>query len=261
MLKYTKLIAAIVLVIGLVALLVQLAAFFVLGSEDKVEMVGNPTASLPAAQPATAPTTEPAKPSSWDIPALVSPASISPAADPAIAKLIDAHNANQSRIASANLTAQCTWTLDTTGDPRPMTIHYTREGEKAEMTCGKESCSVAMGHVKMAPGSALNVDGLYLLMFRKFDGGQFKPVKAETPGTLRAATAREILDFDATSGRLVRAEIQAKEGQVVATFADYVPLKDNPQAMIPTKIDITVPSDLYPFYRAADGKISLTVQR
>ncbi|HEX2972904.1 MAG TPA: hypothetical protein VHP11_11255 [Tepidisphaeraceae bacterium] len=200
----------------------------------------------------------------WEIPALVSPERLEAGADAAIADLITRHNANQDRLGKVSLRAQCVWMLDMPGDPRAMTIEFDRARGLASMTCGKDRGRAEGAVVHMSPGSAMNIDALYLLMFRKYNAGEFHAAVASTqPGQggtmVTARSDRETLVFDVQTGQLVQAEFQLKEGVVQAKFADFKAIDKAGKAMIPTSLDVLVPVDLFPFERTRDGRVTLRI--
>src|SRR5438067_5284217 len=96
-----------------------------------------------------------------------------------------------------------------------MTIDFDRTGESAALVCGPDRCTVQMGKVTMNFDSAMTVDALYLLMFRKFDAKGFhvSPESADE-GEVVIASEAERLTFDADSGRLTETQVKTDRGTI-----------------------------------------------
>ena len=197
----------------------------------------------------------------WEIPALASPTRYEAAADAAIDKLIKQHNARQERLGKAKLRAQCTWNLDMPGEPRAMTIAFDRAKGKASMTCGKDSCEIDGDQVTANSDSAMSVDALYLLMFRKFNAKGFVAGQGGESGqrTVVAKSETETLEFDEQTGRLAGATFRMKAGTVVVVLSDYTELPGGAGELVPTTVIVVVPAEVFPFERTRGGSIVLKV--
>lgn len=198
-----------------------------------------------------------------DVPWIVSPAipADATAGDARLDELIKAHNARQDALGQVTLAGDCVWFLDMEGDPRPMTLTFNREKNHADIACGKEKCTVHEGKVTLGPKSALNIDALYLLAFRKFNPADFKPAVAPPKvkkELIWAGSEKELLGFDPASGLLERLHIQTDKGPLVVSLTDHRPLPGS-LSPVPHTIRIIVPPDMYPFERNIDGRATLTV--
>jgi len=204
-------------------------------------------------------TTRPGR--TWEIPALVSPGRYEAAADAGIGRLIERHNARQDRIAKVKLEGQCTWNLDMPGDPRPTAITFDRAASRASMTCGKDRCEIDGGKVTGIAESAMNVDALYLLMFRKYNAKEFAAAGVGEGGMRRvvARSGTETLEFDEKTGHLVSAAFEMKEGRVVAVFSEYKELPGGAGEALPMKVTVVAPAEVFPFERTRGGTVELAI--
>jgi hypothetical protein len=187
----------------------------------------------------------------------VSPAEIKPSADARIAGLINAYNKSQDSIVAALLHGQCTWEVDGPGKPREMVIHFERARESGSMVCGPESCVFERGKVHQNVDSWINIDSLYLIMFRKYDGNQFKmSTDSMDEGKIVAVSDQERLTFDAESGRLVESAVKTPAGEVIVKFVDFANVGG---ITMPTVVGVKVPKKLYPGKVNSDGNATFSM--
>ncbi|HEY7090455.1 MAG TPA: hypothetical protein VH518_20325, partial [Tepidisphaeraceae bacterium] len=117
-----------------------------------------------------------------------------------------------------------------------------------------ESCVVEGDTIRAVQGSpqgAMRVDAMYLLMFRTFNPKDFNSahegVITRTGSEIAVKTLQspqQTLHFDAASGRLLRAELQIEQGQLVMDLDDYKTVGDGVLSL-PHTVELHPPPGLF----------------
>lgn len=243
-----------------IAVLLAAAWFVIFRGLSQSMVVLGPITTTVTSRPATTQAAGEGEGRTWEIAALASPGRFERGEDAVANELIERHNANQDRLGKVRLRGQCVWMLDMPGEPRAMTIEFDRAKDGASLTCGKDKGWTKDGTVHMSPGSAMNIDALYLLMFRKYNAKEFHAAAGAKDGeTVAVKSEREMLVFEKASGRLVEGEFQVKEGVVRVKFGEFKAIDKAGKAVVPTFVDVMVPVDLFPFERTRDGRVTLRI--
>jgi len=235
--------------IGVIVAVVVLGMLVYLAAE---RFVGETGPKGPATRVANRATTKPAgkpKPQTTvDMAMIVSPAELGISKDSTVNRLISKHNQWEDALKNVVMRGSCTWVVDGPGAVAPMVIGFDRQGQVADLVCGPRKCKVATGKVTMDFDSAMNIDSLYLLVFRKFDPAEFQ-ISADVAeeGQILLESKMGKLIFDADSGRLVQADVTTEKGTISARFADFVPMSADGAIEMPTTIALTIPKKVYPF--------------
>jgi hypothetical protein len=236
----------IIVVLG--AIVAGVLIYFMAGGSPNGAAVKSAT-TRPAVRLASRPATRPTLQRVVAMEMLMSPGKAQGGADAAVNKLIGRHNQLEDQLRNVVLKGTCTWAVDgPPGNPAPMTMTYDRTQDAADLQCGPRHCTVKDGKVTMDFDSWMNMDALYLMVFRKFDPAMFKP--AEEPakdGEIAVESANERLTFDADSGRLVQMEYKTPaSGTIVTHFGDFVPMSADGAIELPGTIAVTIPKKVYP---------------
>jgi hypothetical protein len=183
-----------------------------------------------------------------EAPFLKSPKEMGQPTDPRVGGLIDGHNKFQDKLVKVSLKGTCAWTFDgETGTPRRMTVFFDRAIGQAAITCGTDRCTVDGGRVTMNSASAMHIDALYLLIFRKYNPADFTLDTASSDETkVVAASKLEKLTFDAETGRLVESEVTSDKGAVVVQFEGSIPIGES-EASAPATVRVVPPVKMLPF--------------
>lgn len=191
-------------------------------------------------------------PDVFEVPGLASadPQTFSPGTDAKLTELIQQHNANLARIASAKLVGTCTWTTDKrqAGSPRPMTITWDGATGHAAITCGSDHCELDGANVTVRAQTAMKIDAMYLVMFRRFDPKEFTPATPQPdPNQFLAGSpdSGESLLFDST-GRLQQVQIQVDGARVVATYGVPPHAFGEGRPLLSMMVSIHVPAAVFP---------------
>jgi len=251
----------IAIIVLLAAIGLALSFYFLRGAPSTT--VAKPT-TRPAVRLASRPATRPRPQRVLAMEMLSSPAKLQPGPDASINKLIGRHNQLEDQLRNVLLNGGCTWAVDgPAGNPAPMTIAYNRAQDAADLQCGPRHCTVKDGKVTMDFDSAMNIDALYLVVFRKFDPASFKLANDPSPdGQIALESASEKLFFDVESGRLVQMQYKTPaSGTIVAHFGDFVPMSADEVIELPGTIAITIPGKVYPFaVKSETGMATFTME-